>query len=77
MRTGRITASRFKSASRTNPASPSISLIMAVCHPEINKFKNAATHWGCEHEKTARDKYATLSSVNHQYFKVEDSVFFL
>ncbi len=28
MRAGRITASRFKSACRTNPAQPSISLIM-------------------------------------------------
>ena len=58
MRTGRITASRFKVASCTNPSSPSISLIMAICHPEISRFKTAATHWGCEHEQVALEKYA-------------------
>ena len=43
MRTGRITASRFKAVSHTSPASPSISLIMSICHPEISRFKTAAT----------------------------------
>ena len=77
MRTGRITASRFKAASHTSPASPSISLIMSICHPEISTFKTAATCWGCDHEQVARDKYITLSSVSHQSFKVEESGFFI
>jgi len=34
MRCGRITASKFKSACHTDPASPSISLITAICYPE-------------------------------------------
>ena len=53
MRTGRITASRFKAACKTNLAQPSLSLVMALCHPEITKFKSLATNWGCEHEKIA------------------------
>ena len=57
MRAGRITASRFKAASHTNTTSPSISLVMSVCYPELSRFKAAATSWGCEHEKHAREKY--------------------
>jgi len=41
MRSGRITASRFKAVSCTSTASPSISLIMSICHPEMNKFMHA------------------------------------
>ena len=55
MRTGRITASRFKSAAHCNPAFHPISLIMSICHPELAKFKNVSTCWGCEHEKVARE----------------------
>lgn len=57
MRTGRITASRFKAACRTDPACPSLSLMMAICHPEALRFSTAATRWGCQHEKTAIEKY--------------------
>ncbi len=60
MRTGRITASRFKSAACTNPASPSISLIMSICHKEMMKFKNAATCWGCEHEELGTRAFLPL-----------------
>ena len=77
MRTGRITASRFKAVSHTSPASPSISLIMSICHPEISRFKTAATCWGCEHEQVARDKYVSLLSMSHHNFKVEESGLFL
>ena len=77
MRTGRITASRFKAASRTDPASPSVSLIMSVCHPELCRFKTAATCWGCAHEKVARDKYVSMTSVAHNNFKIEESGLFL
>ena len=77
MKTGRITASRFKASSRTIPASPSISLIMAICYPEIGRFKNASTTWGCELERTARDKYISCSSINHQDLKVDESGLFI
>lgn len=53
MRTGRVTASKFKSACHTDPASPSLSLVMGICHPEAYRFQTAATSWGCRHEKDA------------------------
>ena len=55
MRTGRITASKFKSACRTGPASPSLSLIMAICHPETCCFSTSATKWGCQHAGLGAD----------------------
>lgn len=61
MHSGRITASRFKSACHTDPSYPSLSLIMSICHPET---KTASTCWGCEHESTAHSKYVT--SVGHE-----------
>ena len=70
MRAGRITASNFKSVSHTDESSPSLSLIMSICHPEISKFRNNATAWGIQHEKLARDKYSSYSSLNHVDFKV-------
>ena len=60
MRSGRITASNFRTICHTNQASPSTSLIMTICHPELKKFTSAATSWGSEHEKTARDIYLYL-----------------
>lgn len=77
MRTGRVTASHFKSASHTRPAPPSISLIMSVCHPEISRFQTATTRWGCKHEQIARDNHATVSSMNHDNFRVEECGLFI
>ncbi len=70
MRSGRITASNFKSACHANEASPPKSLIMTICHPELKKFTSAATSWGSEHEKTARDMYECLSTSAHEEFNV-------
>ena len=77
MRTGRITASRFKAACHTDPASPSISLIMSVCHPEMSRFKAAATSWGCQHEKSALEKYKDQLANNHRKFSVEEAGLFI
>lgn len=77
MRSGRVTASRFKAASHTSTASPSISLIMSICHPEMNKFRTASVRWGCEHEEDARRKYLQTMSLSHRDFKVDDSGFFI
>ena len=77
VRTGRITASRFKSSCCTNPAQPSISLILAICHPEMAKFRSVATSWGCQHEKKALSKYESVSSRTHHDFKVTDCGFFI
>ena len=77
MRAGRITASRLKGACRTNPAQPSISLIMAVCHPEMFKFKTVPTNWGCEHEKVAISRYLSISLKRHHKFQVRECGFFI
>lgn len=61
MRCGRITASKFKSACHTDPASPSVSLIMAIFYPEVHRFRTPATCWGCQHEKVALEKYTSQS----------------
>lgn len=63
MRSGRVTASNFKSASRTDPATPSLSLMMSICHPELTKFKTAATQWGCQHEKIALSRYSNVHAA--------------
>ena len=77
MRSGRITASRFKAVSCTSTGSPSISLIMSICHPEMNKFRTASVCWCCEHEEEARRKYSQTMSLSHQDFKVDESGFFV
>ena len=61
MRAGRITASKFKSVCHTDPASPSLSLIMSICHPDTMRFKTAATSWGCVHETSALEQYKKAS----------------
>ena len=70
MHAGRITASRFKYACKTNKSSPSLSLIISVCHPESMRFRNAATSLGCDHESHARSKYAAFSSSVHRNLDV-------
>ena len=62
LRAGRVTASRFKSVCCTDPANPSLSLIMNICHPEKFRFKSAATSYGCQHEKDALLRYSKASS---------------
>ena len=71
MRAGRITASKFKSVCHTDPATPSLSLIMHVCHPDTVKFKTAATSWGCQHETDALEQYTKTS--NHNDLRVSQS----
>ncbi len=76
MRSGRITASRFKSACHTNPANPSLSLITSICYPETAIFKTAGTAWGCEHEKFAISKYIEVSVEQHVNFQYSECGFF-
>lgn len=70
MRTGQITASKLKAVCSTDPAMPSASLIMSICHPELSKFSTAATKWGCEHESVAREKYKSVTSPHHDTFSL-------
>ena len=55
--TGRVTASKLKSACSTNPAKPAKSLVKSLCYPEAHKFSAAATRWGCRNEGKAREAY--------------------
>ena len=68
MRAGRITASKFKSACRTDPANPSKSLIMLVCYPEVFQFSTEATRWGCQHENLVLKVFS--NSGQHEDMKV-------
>ncbi len=77
MRTGRITASCFKAACRTNIGQPSLSLVIALCYPEITKFKSSATKWGCKHEKIAISKYLTINMKKHHNFEVKECGLFI
>ena len=77
LRTGRVTASKFRRACHTDPANPSLSLIMSICHPEAFRFQTAATAWGCQHEKTAMEKYREQSMLSHQNHKVSNCGFFI
>ena len=77
MRSGRISASKFKAVCHTDPAMPAISLIMSICHPELSRFKTTATTYGCEHEKKGREKYVEEILPVHQDFKLSDCGFFI
>ena len=76
MRTGRITASRLKAVCSTDPSMPSNSLVTSICHPELFKFRTAATTWGCN-ESIAQAKYKALYSLLHQNFAVSECGFLL
>ena len=59
MRMGRITASNFHRACRTNPETPSLSLVKDVCYG--SQFKSDATSWGKANEKRALNQYTQVS----------------
>ncbi len=72
-RSGRITASKMKSACRTDPAQPSQSLIKQICYPQSFTFRSKPTDWGCKHEASAISRYETQMKVLHADFKVANS----
>ena len=69
-RSGRVTASRIKSACRTNLEKPSVSLIKAVCYPEATRFSNAAPTWGIKNEAVAREAYLLTMKEKHKNFEL-------
>lgn len=75
MRAGRITASKVKAVCHTDPSSPSLSLVMSICHPDTVRFKTAATLWGCQHEKDALKQYETTS--RHHGLTLSPAGFFI
>eukprot|EP00112_Aurelia_sp_Birch-Aquarium-sp1_P007230 Seg1787.7 transcript_id=Seg1787.7/GoldUCD/mRNA.D3Y31 product="hypothetical protein" protein_id=Seg1787.7/GoldUCD/D3Y31 len=68
-RAGRIGASMSKSASHTDPSQPSQSLIKSICYPEIFKFTNAATEYGCQHEESAIKLFEIDMKKKHVNYK--------
>ena len=66
LRSGRVSASKLKAVCHTDPAMPALSLIMSICHPELYRFKNTATAYGCEHEKNGREPIIWLLSPLRQ-----------
>ena len=72
-RAGRITASKFKAAARTDLSQPSQSLIRYICYPESLHFKSKATEWGCVHERDALTAYQHQEEPNHSGFKMLSS----
>ncbi len=76
-RSGRVTASKFRSARCTNEAQPAVSLIKAICYPKGAKFKSKATTWGCEHEEQAKIDYKNKLSNKHVDFSIAQSGFII
>ena len=69
-RAGRIGASQSKSASHSNPALPSQSLIQTICYPELNRFFSKAVQHGCDHENDAIKAYVEEMKKVLTNFKV-------
>lgn len=74
LRAGRITASNFKSACKTNILKPSLTTIKTICYPVKITNKIKAIEWGKKHEKDALEKFEELmNSEGHQNVKVTTS----
>ena len=76
-REGRITASNFKSAVRTNPSKPPVSLVKKLCYPQQHAFTSSATKWGCEHEATAVEEFFDCFSLEHDDSKLANCGFMI
>jgi len=77
VRAGRVTASVFRAATKTNISRPSESLIKRICYPESYIFMTKATKYGCEHEDKARKAYTCRHKDSHADFDVTDAGLFL
>ena len=66
-------ASRMKEVCTKHLTKSSESLIKSVCYPGENKFTNAATQWGCDHEKSAINEYLKTMSEVHDNIQVNES----
>ncbi len=65
-RAGRVTASRFRQVLHTDTHQPSVSLVKHICYPDVHRFSNPATAWGCEHEKSALQAYKSEVMLQHE-----------
>ena len=69
LRSGRITASRFKQACSTDVCNPSKSLIKAICYPTECIFTSNAVAWGLEMESIAVAAYVKAMEAEHKDFQ--------
>ena len=77
-RAGRITASKMRAVTRTDPSYPAKSLIKSVCYPVENRFETEATKWGLNHEKDAiQCLIRKLEEDEHENVRVENSGIFV
>ena len=77
VRAGRVTASVFKAATKTNISRLSESLIKRICYPESYIFMSKATKYGCEHKDAAMKAYTCSHKDRHADFDVTDVGLFL
>ena len=77
-RAGRITASKMRAVTRTDPSYPAESLIKSVCYPVENRFETEAIKWGLNHEKGASQcLIRKLEEDEHENVRVENSGIFV
>ncbi|KAI4803255.1 hypothetical protein KUCAC02_006806, partial [Chaenocephalus aceratus] len=69
-RAGRVTASSFHEAAKTERSS---SLIKIVCYPRSSQFSTEATRWGLQNEDTANKSYLVAMQDHHEDINVAAS----
>ncbi|GLV46247.1 hypothetical protein CBL_12324 [Carabus blaptoides fortunei] len=69
-RSGRITASNFKTVCRTSLNNPSLSLIKGICYPQKITFRSNQTDYGLRHEKAALDTFEKIHKTKHENVSV-------
>lgn len=68
LRVGRVTGSIFKSVCRGRLKTPSKTLLMKMCYPELSKFVSAATEYGKREEDEARQTFVKEMQSIHKNF---------
>ncbi|KAK7880214.1 hypothetical protein WMY93_033122 [Mugilogobius chulae] len=64
-RSGRVTGSTFRAATKTDIRKPAVSLIRQICYPKSHSFTSEATRWGCKHEDMVRNYYEMQHRLSH------------
>jgi len=65
---GRIAASKFRQACRTDANNPSRSLIKSIYYPTESKFTNSAVAWGLEKKNIAVADYIKRMEGSNKEF---------
>ena len=72
-KSGRVTASRLKSVNSTDVSQPSLSLVKAICYPDVHLLYSAACWYGCKHEEAARKEYVYEMKKKHIQLSIIES----